>query len=125
MLRKLAIRLFPAAALAAILILAPQTNAQGTMSRREAPPMPPVDANKCIIAGPVTISGISSFRIKRRAEDKAVERWENYVRKKYGPSFASWANTSRSQEREITCKEYDRAVGNVWTCQAKAVPCQG
>lgn len=104
---------------------ATQLFAQGTMARREAPPMPDVDANRCIITGPVTISGVSQYRIKRRAEDRAVERWENFVRRKYGPSFAKWSNTSRYQEREIKCKEHDRAVGKFWSCQATGVPCQG
>jgi len=94
--------------------------AQGTMTRREAPPMPPVDANKCVIDGPYLAgSGPSSFRIKNRAEKSAKDSWRKWVARKYGPAFAKWDNASRSQGRDVNCWQ----TGNKWHCQAKATPC--
>lgn len=109
---------------AAALLLAAPLLAQGRMTKREAPPAPAVDANQCVIDGPVDGGWTKLYVIKGRAEDAAIDRWQKEVRQKYGPDFTRWKNASRSQGRDVIC-ESQRINATNWRCKAKAVPCRG
>lgn len=99
----------PLLAFAFAIVIATPLLAQGTMTRREPPPMPAVDANKCVIDGPyMSGSGPRGLRLKNRAERAAKDNWRKWVARKYGPAFAKWDNASRSQGRDVNCWE----VGN-------------
>ncbi|HOB14649.1 MAG TPA: hypothetical protein PK680_01975 [Novosphingobium sp.] len=97
--------------------------AQGQMTKREAPPAAAVDANQCVIGGPVDGGWTKLYVIKARAEEAAIDRWQKKVRRQYGPDFTRWKRASRSQGRDLVC-ESQRINAKNWRCKAKAVPCR-
>lgn len=98
-------------------------SAKGVLTKTEPPPMPAVDANQCVIDGPMAGYPSEFNRIKNKSEKQAVSRWQKAVKEKYGPQFAKWKHASKTQGKDVFCESLDQPVGRVVKCYAKATPC--
>lgn len=63
---------------------------------------------------PATASG--SAVLKASAQGKATTAWSSKVKSNLGLSWSVWDIASA---KSVTCSK----VGNTWSCQAKAKPC--